>query len=78
MKGTFNSHASIFQGLHQHALPLETSDLRIKLQVVLSTHAVGGLSAQDLILAARIDALPVTYSPKWYKQQQQQEAAAQR
>lgn len=41
-------------------------------QVVLSTHAIGGISAQDLILAARIDALPVEYSPKWYQKQQEQ------
>ena len=39
------------------------------LQVVLSTHAIGGLSQFDAILAAKIDALPVTYSPKWLQQQ---------
>ncbi|KAF8070914.1 PDL2 [Scenedesmus sp. PABB004] len=36
-------------------------------QVVLSTHAIGGVSMFDLILAAKLDALPVEYSPKWAK-----------
>ena len=40
------------------------------LQVDLCTHAIGGLSKQDLIIAARIDAIPVDYSPKWLKQQE--------
>lgn len=38
-------------------------------QVVLSTHAIGGVSTFDAILAAKIDALPVEYSPKWLRQQ---------
>lgn len=39
----------------------------------LSTHAIGGLSMPDLVLAAKMDAIDVTYSPKWLKQQQPQE-----
>lgn len=38
-------------------------------QVVLATHAIGGLSMFDAILAAKIDLLPVEYSPKWLRQQ---------
>jgi 4a-hydroxytetrahydrobiopterin dehydratase len=34
-------------------------------QVVLSTHAVGGLTMFDLIMAAKLDALDIEYSPKW-------------
>lgn len=34
-------------------------------RIDLSTHAIGGLSLPDFILAAKIDALPVTCSPKW-------------
>ncbi len=45
--------------------------LRNAMQVVLSTHAIGGLSMFDAILAAKIDALSVEYSPKWLKQQAQ-------
>jgi 4a-hydroxytetrahydrobiopterin dehydratase len=41
-------------------------------QVVLTTHAAGGLSMQDFIMAARIDALSVEYSPKWRKAQEKQ------
>ncbi|KAL3153267.1 hypothetical protein ABBQ38_011615 [Trebouxia sp. C0009 RCD-2024] len=40
-----------------------------EVQVVLATHAIGGLSMFDVILAAKIDALPVEYSPKWLRQQ---------
>ena len=41
------------------------------MQVVLSTHAIGGLSMFDAIMAAKIDALSVDYSPKWLQQQAQ-------
>ncbi len=44
---------------------------RNAMQVVLSTHAIGGLSMFDAILAAKIDALSVDYSPKWLQQQGQ-------
>ena len=38
-------------------------------RVELSTHAIGGLSLPDLVLAAKIDAIDVEYSPKWLKEQ---------
>jgi 4a-hydroxytetrahydrobiopterin dehydratase len=37
-------------------------------QVVLSTHAIKGLSMFDMVMAAKIDQLPVTYSPKWERE----------
>mmetsp|Transcript_37686 Transcript_37686/g.68687 ORF Transcript_37686/g.68687 Transcript_37686/m.68687 type:complete len:159 (-) Transcript_37686:6-482(-) len=37
----------------------------------LSTHAIGGLSLPDLVLAAKIDLIEVEYSPKWLREQQQ-------
>lgn len=37
-------------------------------RVDLTTHAIGGLSMPDLVLAAKLDELPVTYSPKWLKE----------
>ena len=38
-------------------------------RVVLSTHAVGGLTLPDFILAAKLDALPWgDYSPKWLRE----------
>ena len=37
-------------------------------QVVLSTHAIGGLARADFILAAKLDALDVEYSPKWLRE----------
>ena len=42
----------------------------LALQVQVSTHAIKGLSMFDMILAAKIDGLPVNYSPKWLRQQQ--------
>ena len=38
-------------------------------EVVLFTHEVGGITKNDLVLAARIDTLPVVYSPKWKREQ---------
>lgn len=38
-------------------------------EVTLSTHDVGGLSLNDLILAAKIDQLHVEYSSKWLDSQ---------
>ncbi len=45
-------------------------------RVELSTHAIGGLSMGDLILAAKIDSIEVDYSPKWVKEQQARAAEA--
>jgi 4a-hydroxytetrahydrobiopterin dehydratase len=39
-------------------------------RVELTTHAVGGLTMPDLVLAAKIDAIPVEYSPKWLRERQ--------
>lgn len=44
--------------------------MRRDVEVVLSTHTIGALSMHDVVLAAKIDALDVTYSPKWLKAQQ--------
>jgi 4a-hydroxytetrahydrobiopterin dehydratase len=54
---------------------MEGNDTCIKMcfvvvQVVLSTHAIGGLSLPDFIMAAKLDELPVVYSPKWLEKQQ--------
>ena len=38
-------------------------------QVKVATHAIKGLSLYDVVLAAKIDALPVEYSPKWLREQ---------
>lgn len=35
--------------------------------VDLTTHAVGGLTMPDLVLAAKLDAIPVEYSAKWLR-----------
>lgn len=35
------------------------------IRVDLSTHSLGALALPDLILASKIDAIPVDYSPKW-------------
>lgn len=40
----------------------------VLLQVVLSTHAIKALSLLDMVMAAKIDGLPVQYSPKWERE----------
>ncbi len=40
-------------------------------RIDLTTHATGGLTLADLIMAAKIDAIPVAYSSRWLKKQQQ-------
>ena len=37
-------------------------------ELVISTHAIGGLSLFDFILAAKMDQVEVTYSPKWVRE----------
>lgn len=41
------------------------TDLRREVQLDLSTHAVGGLTLPDFIMASKIDAVKADYSPKW-------------
>ena len=37
-------------------------------EVVASTHAIYGLSLHDFVLAAKLDTIDVTYSPKWLRE----------
>ena len=39
-------------------------------EVVVSTHSVGGLTMLDLILAAKLDEVDVEYSPKWLRERE--------
>mmetsp|Transcript_4506 Transcript_4506/g.12300 ORF Transcript_4506/g.12300 Transcript_4506/m.12300 type:complete len:174 (+) Transcript_4506:8-529(+) len=41
-----------------------------EVEVRVSTHAVGGLTNFDFILAAKLDEVPVDYSPKWLEKAQ--------
>ena len=36
--------------------------------ITVSTHVVGGITQPDIILAAKLDAVPVEYSPKWLRE----------
>ncbi|KAL0019998.1 hypothetical protein WJX77_001026 [Trebouxia sp. C0004] len=65
----FNQVAEVAEEEGHHP-DLHLTDYR-EVRVVLSTHAIGGLSMFDAILAAKIDALSVDYSPKWLQQQAQ-------
>jgi 4a-hydroxytetrahydrobiopterin dehydratase len=52
-----------------HHPDLHLTDYR-SVEVVVATHAGGGrVTMADLVLAAKIDALPVDYSPKWLKEE---------
>ncbi|EFJ47780.1 hypothetical protein VOLCADRAFT_91715 [Volvox carteri f. nagariensis] len=46
-----------------------------EVEINLSTHAVSGLTMPDLVMAAKLDALEVEYSPKWAKQEAERLAA---
>ena len=37
-------------------------------RVEVTTHAIGGLSLHDFVLAAKLDGIDVTYSPKWLRE----------
>jgi hypothetical protein len=39
-------------------------------EVNIQTHAAGGLTTNDFVLAAKLDQLDVEYSPKWLSSQQ--------
>ena len=55
--------------VHTHA-PHSFSHGYREVEVNVSTHAAGGLTKFDFVLAAKLDAIGVDYSPKWLKQQQ--------
>lgn len=40
-----------------------------RVRVDATTHAVGGVTLADVSLAAKLDAVPVVYSPKWLREQ---------
>ena len=40
-----------------------------RVRVDATTHAAGGITLADASLAAKLDAVPVVYSPKWLREQ---------
>lgn len=59
-----------------HHPDLHLTDYR-RVEVVVATHAGGArVTMADLVLAAKIDALPAEYSPKWLKERQQEREQA--
>jgi hypothetical protein len=40
-------------------------------QIVCWTHASGGLTAWDFVLARALDKVKIDYSPKWLKEHQE-------
>lgn len=57
-----------------HHPDLHLTDYR-SVRIVISTHEVGGLTMLDLILAAKLDAVECTYSPKWVRQQEEKQSS---
>lgn len=52
-----------------HHPDLHLTDYR-RVEVVVATHAGGArVTMADLVLAAKIDAVPAEYSPKWLKEE---------
>ena len=62
----FNFVSAIAEGEGHHP-DFHLTDYR-RVRLVLTTHHIGGLSLPDLVLAAKIDAIPVEYSPKWLRE----------
>jgi len=65
----FNSVSKVAESEGHHP-DLHLTNYR-EVVVDLTTHATGGLSAIDLDIAAKFDALDVDYSPKWLQKQQE-------
>lgn len=63
----FFSHLSSVAEEEGHHPDFKLSSYR-EVQVDLTTHAIGALSMYDFILAAKIDKIPVVYSPKWERE----------
>eukprot|EP00899_Mesostigma_viride_P017294 jgi/Mesvir1/25566/Mv01800-RA.1 len=42
-----------------------------EVEVVFSTHAISAVSLADVIMASKVDRVPVEYSKQWLQQQQQ-------
>lgn len=59
----FNQVADVAEAEGHHP-DLHLTNFR-EVKVVLATHAVGGLTMFDFIMAAKLDALDIEYSPKW-------------
>ena len=39
-----------------------------QLEIVVSTHKLGGLTENDLVLAELLNKVPIDYSPKWLRE----------
>ncbi|CAL8472170.1 g11712 [Coccomyxa elongata] len=68
---SFFNHVMEIAEAEGHHPDLHLANYR-DIQVVVSTHAIKGLSIYDFILAAKIDAAPVECSPKWLAAQEQE------
>lgn len=62
----FNAVKEVAEAENHHP-DLHLTNYR-EVQVVLSTHAIKALSILDMVMAAKIDGLPVQYSPKWERE----------
>mmetsp|Transcript_39904 Transcript_39904/g.92445 ORF Transcript_39904/g.92445 Transcript_39904/m.92445 type:complete len:132 (+) Transcript_39904:482-877(+) len=63
--GFFNA-VSVIAEAEGHHPDLHLENWR-EVRVALSSHAIGGLSLPDLVLAAKFDAIPMAFSAKWLK-----------
>mmetsp|Transcript_7133 Transcript_7133/g.10624 ORF Transcript_7133/g.10624 Transcript_7133/m.10624 type:complete len:128 (+) Transcript_7133:30-413(+) len=61
-----NQAAAVAESMGHHPDMHLTSYRQV--EIVLYTHSVGGLTQADFMEARKLDELPVTYSPKWYRE----------
>eukprot|EP00419_Tripos_fusus_P077072 CAMPEP_0172902744 /NCGR_PEP_ID=MMETSP1075-20121228/169085_1 /TAXON_ID=2916 /ORGANISM="Ceratium fusus, Strain PA161109" /LENGTH=159 /DNA_ID=CAMNT_0013759403 /DNA_START=113 /DNA_END=590 /DNA_ORIENTATION=- len=63
----FLNEVSVVAEAEGHHPDLHLTSWR-NVRIDLSTHAIGGLALPDFVLAAKIDAIEVEYSPKWLRE----------
>ncbi|CAJ1328264.1 unnamed protein product [Effrenium voratum] len=63
----FFNEASVIAEAEHHHPDLHLTNWR-NVQVDIGTHAIGGLSLGDFVLAAKMDTIEVEYSPKWLRE----------
>ncbi|KXZ50470.1 hypothetical protein GPECTOR_16g644 [Gonium pectorale] len=71
----FFNHVAEVAEAEGHHPDLHLRNFR-EVEINVSTHAVGGITMPDLVLAAKLDAIEVEYSPKWARQEADRMAAA--
>lgn len=63
----FFGRVAVVADAEGHHPDLHLTEFR-NVSITVSTHVVGGITQPDIILAAKLDAIPVDFSPKWLRE----------